>query len=75
MRSRRVLRLRRREQARLWLIVLQLGDLLGRGPRDVIGFTEALAGRTWRQRGRFDLEAVRDELLARRWVIRRKRAH
>jgi hypothetical protein len=54
--------------------VLRLGGLLGWGPRDVIGFAEALTGRTWRQCGRGDLEAVRDEFLALRWAIRRKAA-
>jgi hypothetical protein len=67
-------RFRRRERARLRLTVLRLGGLLGWGPRDVIGFTEALTGRTWRQCGRLELEAVRDEFLALRWVIRRKAA-
>jgi hypothetical protein len=46
--------------------------LLGWGPRDVIGFAEALTGQTWQQCGRADLEAVRDEFLALRWAIRRK---
>jgi hypothetical protein len=63
---------RRRERTRLRLTVLRLGGLLGWGPRDVIGFTEALTGRTWRQCGRLELEAVQDEFLALRWVIRRK---
>ena len=68
------MRLRRQERARLRLSVLRLGGLLGWGPRDVIGFTEALTGRTWRRCGRLDLEAVRDEFLALRWAIRRKTA-
>lgn len=68
------MRFRRRERARLRLTVLRLGGLLGWGPRDVIGFTEALTGRTWQQCGGLDLEAVRDEFLALRWVVRRKAA-
>ena len=73
-RGRRAVRIRQRKRARLRLVVLRLGGLLGWGPRDVIGFAEALTGRPWRQCGRADLEAVRDEFLALRWAIRRKAA-
>jgi hypothetical protein len=73
-RSRPAARIRLRERARLRLNVLRLGGLLGWGPRDVIGFVEALTGRTWQHCGRCDLEVVRDEFLALRWVIRRKAA-
>ena len=72
--GKRSARIRRRERARLRLVVLQLGGRLGWGPRDVIGFAEALTNRPWRQCGRADLEAVRDEFLALRWVIRCKSA-
>ena len=68
------MRFRRRERVRLRLTVLRLGGLLGWGQRDIIGFTEALSGRTWRRCGRFDLEEVRDEFLALRWAILRKAA-
>lgn len=73
-RNRRAVHIHQRKRARLRLIVLRLGGLLGWGPRDVIGFAEALTGRTWRQCGRADLETVRDEFLALRWAIRRKAA-
>jgi hypothetical protein len=52
--------------------VLRLGGLLGWGPRDVIGFAETLTGHSWQRCGRTDLEVIRDEFLALRWVIRRK---
>jgi hypothetical protein len=65
-------RFRRRERARLRLTVLRLGGLLGWGPRDVIGFAETLTGHSWQRCGRTDLEVIRDEFLALRWVIRRK---
>ena len=71
-RSKRAVRLDRRQRARLRLTVLRLGGLLGWGPRDVIGFVEALTGHSWQRCGRSDLEVVRDEFLALRWVIRRK---
>ena len=64
------MRIRQRQRVRLRLVVLRLGGRLGWGPRDVIGFAEALTNRPWRQCGRTDLEAVRDEFLALRWVIR-----
>jgi hypothetical protein len=54
--------------------VLRLGGRLGWGPRDVIGFAEALTNRPWRQCGRHELEAVRDEYLALFWAIRRRAA-
>ena len=73
-RSRRAVRIRQRRRARLRLRVLRLGGLLGWGPRDVIGFAEALTGRPWRRSVASDLETVQDELLALRWVIRRKTA-
>jgi hypothetical protein len=73
-RSRRASRTRQRERARLLINVLRLGRLLGWGPRDVIGFAEALTGHSWQHCGRSDLEVVRDEFLALRWVIRRKAA-
>ena len=73
-RGRRSARIRQRQRVRLRLVVLRLGGRLGWGPRDVIGFAEALTNRPWRQCGRMDLEAVRDEFLAIRWVIRRKSA-
>jgi hypothetical protein len=73
-RNRRAVRIHQRKRARLRLIVLRLGGLLGWGRRDVIGFAEALTGRTWRQCGRADLETVRDEFVALRWAIRRKAA-
>ena len=73
-RGRRSARIRQRHRVRLRLVVLRLGGRLGWGPRDVIGFAEALTNRPWRQCGRTDLEAVRDEFLALRWVIRRKSA-
>jgi len=73
-RGRRSARIRQRERARLRLVVLRLGGRLGWGPRDVIGFAEALTNHPWRRCGRMDLEAVRDEFLALRWVIRRKAA-
>jgi hypothetical protein len=73
-RSRRASRTRQRERARLRINVLRLRGLLGWGPRDVIGFAEALTGRTWQHCGRTELEVVRDEFLALRWVIRRKAA-
>jgi len=73
-RGRRSARIRQRQRVRLRLVVLRLGGRLGWGPRDVIGFAEALTNRSWRRCGRTDLEAVRDEFLALRWVIRRKSA-
>src|SRR3954454_10710507 len=73
-RNRRAARIRQRKRARLRLWVLRLGGLLGWGPRDVIGFAEALTGRPWRHCGAADLESVQDEFLALRWVIRRKTA-
>ena len=73
-RGRRSARIRQRERARLRLVVLRLGSRLGWAPRDVIGFAEALTNRPWRRCGRTDLEAVRDEFLALRWVIRGKAA-
>ena len=73
-RGRRSARIRQRQRVRLRLVVLRLGGRLGWGPRDVIGFAEALTNRSWRRCGRTDLEAVRDEFLALRWVIRRKAA-
>ena len=73
-RGRRSARIRQRQRARLRLVVLRLGGRLGWGPRDVIGFAEALTNRPWRQCDHTDLEAVRDEFLALRWVIRRKSA-
>jgi hypothetical protein len=73
-RGKRSARIRQRQRVRLRLVVLRLGGRLGWGPRDVIGFAEALTNRPWRQCGRTDLEAVRDEFLALRWVIRRKSA-
>ena len=73
-RSRRATRLRQRQRARLRLIVLRLGGTLGWGPRDVIGFAEALTGRSWQRCGRSDLEDVRDEYLVLFWTIRRKDA-
>ena len=73
-RGRRSARIRQRQRARLRLVVLRLGGRLGWRPRDVIGFAEALTNRPWRRCGRTDLEAVRDEFLALRWVIRRKSA-
>lgn len=72
--SRRTARIRQRRRARLRPRVLRLGGLLGWGPRDVIGFAEALTGRPWRHCGAPDLETVQDEFLALRWVIRRKAA-
>jgi hypothetical protein len=74
-RGRRSARIRQRQRVRLRLVVLRLGDRLGWGPRDVIGFAEALTNRPWRRCGRTDLETVRDEFLALRWAIRRKSAH
>ena len=68
------MRIRQRQRVRLRLVVLRLGGRLGWGPRDVIGFAEALTNHPWRQCGHTDLEAVRDEFLALRWVIRRKSA-
>ena len=73
-RGRRSARIRQRQRVRLRLVVLRLGGRLGWGPRDVIGFAEALTNRPWRQCGRMDLEAVRDEFLALRWAIRCKSA-
>jgi hypothetical protein len=73
-RGRRSARIRQRQRVRLLLVVLRLGGRLGWGPRDVIGFAEALTNRPWLKCGRTDLEAVRDEFLALRWVIRRKSA-
>src|SRR4051794_8947318 len=73
-RSRRTVRIRQRKRSRLRLRVLRLGGLLGWGPRDVIGFAEALTGRPWRHCGAVDLEVVQEEFLALRWVIRRKAA-
>lgn len=73
-RNSRATRFRRRERARLRLSVLRLGGTLGWGPRDVMGFTEALTGRSWQRCGRSDLEAVRDEYLVLLWTIRRKDA-
>ena len=73
-RGRRSARIRQRQHVRLRLVVLRLGGRLGWGPRDVIGFAEALTNRSWRRCGRTDLEAVRDEFLALRWAIRRKSA-
>ena len=72
--GRRSMRIRQRQRVRLRLVVLRLGGRLGWRPRDVIGFAEALTNRPWRQCGRTDLEAVRDEFLALRWAIRRKSA-
>src|SRR3954447_13841453 len=63
-RSRRAVRIRQRKRSRLRLRVLRLGGLLGWGPRDIIGFAEALTGRPWRRGGSGDLESVRDEFLA-----------
>lgn len=71
-RSRRHRRVRQRERARLRVTILRLGGLLGWGPRDVIGFSEALAGRPWRRCGRPELEAVRDEYLVLVRAVRRK---
>ena len=51
-RGRRSARIRQRQRARLRLVVLRLGGRLGWGPRDVIGFAEALTNRPWRQCGR-----------------------
>ena len=73
-RGRRSARIRQRQRARLRLVVLRLGGGLGWGQRDVIAFAEALTSRPWRRCGRTDLEAVRDEFLALRRVIRRKAA-
>jgi hypothetical protein len=73
-RGRRSARIRQRQRVRLRLVVLRLGGRLGWGPRDVISFAEALTNRPWLKCGRTDLEAVRDEFLALRWVIRRKSA-
>ena len=73
-RGRRSARIRQRQRVRLRLVVLRLGGRLGWGPREVIGFAEALTNRHWRRCGRTDLEAVRDEFLALRWAIRRKSA-
>ena len=73
-RGRRSTRIRQRQRARLRLVVLRLGGRLGWGPRDVIGFAEALTNRPWRQCGRHELEAVRDEYLALLWAIRRRAA-
>lgn len=73
-RGRRSARIRQRQRARLRLVVLRLGGRLGWGPRDVIGFAEALTNRPWRQCGRHELEAVRDEYLALLWAIRRRAA-
>ena len=73
-RGRRSMRIRQRQRVRLRLVVLRLGGRLGWGPREVIGFAEALTNRPWGRCGRTDLEAVRDEFLALRWVIRRKSA-
>src|SRR3954471_7562436 len=70
--SRRAVRIPQRKRARLRLRVFRLGGLLGWGPRDVIGFAEALTGRPWRRCGAGDLENVQEEFLALRWVIRRK---
>ena len=63
--------MRQRQRARLRLVVLRLGGRLGWGPRDVIGFAEALTNRPWRQCGRYELEAVRDEYIALLRAIRR----
>ncbi|MCC6177288.1 MAG: hypothetical protein IT305_18465 [Chloroflexi bacterium] len=73
-RGRRSARIRQRQRARLRLAVLRLGGCLGWGPRDVIGFAEALTNRPWRQCGHRELEAVRDEYLALLWAIRRRAA-
>lgn len=73
-RGRRSARIRQCQRARLRLAVLRLGGCLGWGPRDVIAFAEALTNRPWRQCGRYDLEAVRDEYVALLWAIRRRAA-
>ena len=73
-RGRRSARIRPPQRVRLRLIVLRLGGRLGWGPRDVIGFAEALTNRPWRRYGPTDLKAVRDEFLALCWAIRRKSA-
>jgi hypothetical protein len=73
-RGRRSARIRQRQRVRLRLVVLRLGGRLGWGPREVIGFAEALTNRPWRRCGRTDLEAVRDEFLALRWAIRHRAA-
>jgi len=72
--GRRSARIRQRRRARLRLVVLRLGGHLGWGPCDIIGFAEALTNRPWRQCGRPELEAVRDEYLALLWAIRRRAA-
>src|SRR5215207_9108389 len=73
-RGRRSAHIRQRHRVRLQLVVLRLGGRLGWGPRDVIGFAEALTNRPWRRCGRHELEAVRDEYLALLWAIRRRAA-
>lgn len=62
----------RKERGQLRTRVLQLGELLGWRPCEVIAFTEAVANREWQHCGREEFEAVLEEYRAIGQIIQAK---